>query len=331
MKEIYVHSKIKHPNIVESGGDVLFVPHNGKYNIGFLVQRIHGYPLSKIIESTDIDNPAEGFDIRKRKLSNMIGAAQGLDHLANLGLVHRDVKPENTLEDNNGNILLCDLGIILNNFDTISTDKVLGTVVFTPPEQMLGHDNVLLAASDQFSLALTLQEMIYGETLTIRREVEEIIPYMSRMVYTPNLYNYDMYRERDKNLGLTDLQSVALYLTWAISLNRNPFVRFADNTTLAFLVSEILDGNPEAIDMSIFAFMNRCTDPENNKIIEDIRSSGIILPEVSINQINNSRSATKLANLLNNKYHSSSDALTHLPQGELKYNTEFDYGLSINK
>lgn len=330
-KEIFIHSKIMHPNIIESGGDVLFIPKNNRYNIGFLVQRIHGNSLLKTVESVDTTNPAEGFEIRKTKISNMIGAAKGLDHLSSLGLIHRDIKPDNMLEDLHGNILLCDLGIVLNNFETISRDNVVGSVAFMAPEQMSGHDNVILTASDEFSFALSLQEMIYGDTNTLRREGDEIMNYMIRMIRNPNLYDFKTFRDHDQKLGLDDIQSAALYLTWAISLNRSPFVRFADNTTLAFLVSEILNGNYEAIKMAVYAFNSRCMDPKDNIILNEFKSYGITPPEVTEKDISILNTMKILSAHLNNKYDNTPDILTALPQGRLTNTPELDYGLTIKK
>jgi serine/threonine protein kinase len=76
-------------------------------------------------------------------------------------LVHRDVKPENMLLDEHGNILLSDFGIVTSMHATTSLEiqECSGTVYYMAPEQIKGLPR---SASDQYALATVVYEWICG-------------------------------------------------------------------------------------------------------------------------------------------------------------------------
>ncbi|MEV0990662.1 serine/threonine-protein kinase [Streptomyces sp. NPDC049949] len=86
------------------------------------------------------------------------GVAQALMSLHGRGVVHRDVKPQNTLLPLTGPLLI-DFGIS-HAVDRTRTSLTLGTVAFTSPEQARGEAST--AASDVFSLGATLFHLAVG-------------------------------------------------------------------------------------------------------------------------------------------------------------------------
>ncbi len=78
------------------------------------------------------------------------------------GIVHRDVKPENILIDNNGNIKLSDFGIayLAGIGQMTTTGQILGSPAYMSPEQI--ESSVVDARADIFSMGTILYEMTTG-------------------------------------------------------------------------------------------------------------------------------------------------------------------------
>src|SRR6476469_2099059 len=91
------------------------------------------------------------------EIARALGCAH--DH----GIVHRDVKPQNVLIDEEGSAKVTDFGIARSlKDDGLTADgRVLGTTDYVSPEQALGHD--VNGQSDIYSLGVVLYEMLTGD------------------------------------------------------------------------------------------------------------------------------------------------------------------------
>src|SRR4051795_9975606 len=81
------------------------------------------------------------------------------------GLVHRDVKPQNVLLDEEGRAKVTDFGIARglesNPANQLTAaGKVIGTTDYVSPEQAMGQD--VSGQSDVYSLGIVLYEMLVG-------------------------------------------------------------------------------------------------------------------------------------------------------------------------
>jgi tRNA A-37 threonylcarbamoyl transferase component Bud32 len=90
-----------------------------------------------------------------------VARALGAAHARNI--VHRDVKPQNVLIDEEGSAKVTDFGIArsLDEEGLTADGRVLGTTDYVSPEQALGHD--VNGQSDIYSLGIVLYEMLTGD------------------------------------------------------------------------------------------------------------------------------------------------------------------------
>src|ERR687894_2079763 len=90
-----------------------------------------------------------------------IARALGAAHARQI--VHRDVKPQNVLVDEEGSAKVTDFGIarVLDQDGLTADGRVLGTTDYVSPEQALGH--VVTGQSDLYSLGVVLYEMLTGQ------------------------------------------------------------------------------------------------------------------------------------------------------------------------
>ncbi len=145
-------ARIVHPNVVQ----VFAVgSHQGR---AFITQElVDGYPLSLLLEAKGRLSPEAVVDVA-------IQVASGLARAAEVGVLHRDVKPQNLLITEEGLVKLADFGIakILNAPSELTeSGTTLGTPHYMSPEQGQGLE--LDPRSDQYSLGATLYHLLCGQ------------------------------------------------------------------------------------------------------------------------------------------------------------------------
>ena len=88
--------------------------------------------------------------------------AVALDHANRRGVVHRDVKPDNILFDEEGNAYITDFGIATARFHgrLTASGRAMGTPHYMSPEQAMGK--LVDGRSDLYALGVVMYESLVG-------------------------------------------------------------------------------------------------------------------------------------------------------------------------
>jgi eukaryotic-like serine/threonine-protein kinase len=179
-------AKVKHPGVVEVY-DVSDDESDERY---LVVELVRGKTLRQLL--TDEQNlPPE--------IAAAIGIelGQALDHAHGLGVIHRDVKPENVLlrslpeghasgEYTEKLVKLTDFGIakLLDAQGVTSTGQVLGSPAHMAPEQIEGGD--VSARSDVFGLGVLLYECMVGKLPFDGKNPAQVLRRVLEGAFTPS-------------------------------------------------------------------------------------------------------------------------------------------------
>jgi serine/threonine protein kinase len=122
--------------------------------------------------------PAGSYLFADMVVSYVKQIAAALQYAHNKGIIHRDVKPENCLLNEQQEVMLSDFGLALfaPTPDLLSTQQMAGTLPYTAPEQLRGKPGF---ASDQYSLGVIAYEWLCGHRPFEGEEVDIIMQHIS--------------------------------------------------------------------------------------------------------------------------------------------------------
>eukprot|EP01134_Creolimax_fragrantissima_P004429 CFRG4429T1 len=156
-KEISIHSRLNHPNIVE----LIATSQNQKVTV--LVQEY--LPGGELFDAV---TPDVGMNENKVRIF-MKQLVEAIKYLHDSGVAHRDVKPENIVLDKSKNIVkLIDFGLS----DQVSKDpqatykRHVGTIPYMAPELLRNvgrtHVEIDIKATDVWALGIVMYCMLFG-------------------------------------------------------------------------------------------------------------------------------------------------------------------------
>ena len=155
--------------------------------------------------------------------------AEALRAAHDRGVVHRDIKPQNILITDSGNLKVTDFGIAraASSSTMTRTGSILGTAQYISPEQAMGEP--VGPGSDQYSLGVVLYEMLTG---LVPYEAETSIGVAMKHVNSRPIPP----SERDPSIP-PSMDAVTLRL-----LAKDPDERYADDTELIEDLERLSEG-----------------------------------------------------------------------------------------
>lgn len=92
-----------------------------------------------------------------------------------LGMIHRDIKPDNILLDASGQPWVADFGLAIHEEDqSENTGERAGTPLYMSPEQLCGRVDWLDGRTDIYAMGVMLYEMLVGRTPFDARNLAEL-------------------------------------------------------------------------------------------------------------------------------------------------------------
>ena len=149
-REALSATSLAHPNIV----NIFDVGEEGSLHY-LVMEYVPGKTLKEYIIEHSPVAPERAVEIMEQITSALAHAHQNQ-------IVHRDIKPQNILMDNEGNVKITDFGIAmaLSATSYTQTNSVLGTVHYLSPEQARG--GTANKKSDIYSLGIVMFELLTG-------------------------------------------------------------------------------------------------------------------------------------------------------------------------
>lgn len=147
------------------------------------------YLVTEFIAGPTLRSFLLGHRPRFPEVAAMIGweLARALAAAHQMGIIHRDVKPENIMVRGDGTVVLCDFGIarILDKDTVTTTGQLLGSPAYMAPEHIRGEPQD--GRSDLFSLGVVLYELLTGELPYRGRNPHETLTKIAAGQFTPVL------------------------------------------------------------------------------------------------------------------------------------------------
>ncbi len=163
-RETQVLGRLQHPGIAQIFEAGVHDPGDGSRPVPFFVMElVRGQSLTAYIR-------AQGCPLRRRlEIFLQICAAVAYAHQR--GVIHRDLKPDNILIDDDGNAKVIDFGIATSATTSGGADapattahttpgQVIGTLPYMSPEQVSGDPTRIDARTDVYALGVLLYETL---------------------------------------------------------------------------------------------------------------------------------------------------------------------------
>ncbi|MEE8106650.1 MAG: FHA domain-containing serine/threonine-protein kinase [Planctomycetota bacterium] len=160
INEARAAGQLIHPNIVQ----VYDTGREGEYSY-FSMEFIGQGSIEEVLQQ-ETKLPWE------EAILQVLEAAHGLEYAEKKHIVHRDIKPDNLMINDDGRVKIADLGLAKRG-EGGADEGIIGTPHFIPPEQALGKE--VDQRADIYSLGATFFRMLTGTTVFSGKTAKEIV------------------------------------------------------------------------------------------------------------------------------------------------------------
>ncbi len=241
--EARITAQLEHPGIVPVHD--LFISGNG--DIYYTMKRVQGSTLRELLDSIAAGDPesAARWNLN-RLLAVFLSASQAVAYAHTRRVIHRDLKPDNLMIGDFGEVLVMDWGVarmlddapeellevVKEGASLLSTvdGAMVGSPAYMSPEQLQGHASALGPTADVFSLGVMLYEI-----LALRRPF--VAHNLGRLLYLVAKGEFQPPSVVAPGREIPpEVEEICLR-----ALSKDPADRFADAGQLTAVLEEFLD------------------------------------------------------------------------------------------
>ncbi|OHT10207.1 hypothetical protein TRFO_20596 [Tritrichomonas foetus] len=190
LREKKIYQMVNHKCVLKCYGFIKPTIHSANKNFAIVLDNCAHGNLRKFIKTHSLNNT--------EKTKILLQVLFGLDHLHSKGIIHRDIKIDNILLNENYDAILSDFDISRSYDNNRAFTTNVGTFRYMAPEQII-HQNISFQ-TDLYSFGLMIYQIATNkepyEKLTLLQMVDKIsqgnVPKISQTIYGKIIEIYRM-------------------------------------------------------------------------------------------------------------------------------------------